>query len=410
MRIVFISHNFYPEGNAPATRVYQMTRRWARAGHDVTVITTAPIVSAGIVYDGYENKWWQEEDLEGVRVVRVWKYVAANAGTKRRITSYLSFMMTAVIALFRLDRPDVVIATSPQFFSGWAGRVASKLRGIPFILEVRDLWPESIVAVGAMKESPIIRFLRWLEIRLYAGVRHIVTVGDGYKQLLVERGVDESLISVVENGVDLESFDGAVPSTAFRREFGLGERFVCAYVGTIGMASGLEIVLRAGERLRSAGRDDIRFLLVGDGVVRQKLESEIAERDLKNVVMTGGLPKERIPEVLASVDVCLVHLKRADLFRSVIPSKIFDAGAMRKPIILGVEGFAQGLVSEAGSGICIEPENEDELLAAVDLLAEQPDLASELGANGRLLVTRRYNYDLLADEYLTRLTEFLHGA
>ncbi len=155
MRILFISHYFYPEGNAPATRVFEMTRRWIRAGHKVTVITAAPNVPSGIVYEGYENNWHRVENVEGVRVVRVWTYLAEHAGARRRIASYLSFMFTAVNAALREERPDIVIATSPQFFSGWAGRWTCKLRGLPFILEIRDIWPASIVAVGAMKESPL---------------------------------------------------------------------------------------------------------------------------------------------------------------------------------------------------------------------------------------------------------------
>ncbi len=190
MRILFISHYFYPEGNAPATRVYEITRRWAAAGHDVTVITAAPNVPSGIVYDGYRNRWRLEESIEGVHVSRVWTYLAANAGTVRRILSYLSFMTTSFLRGLRSPRPDLVIATSPQFFCGWSGRLVAKFRRLPFVLEVRDLWPESIVAVGAMKPSWKIRFLEFLERKLYDGARLIVTVGEGYKRKLLERGAE----------------------------------------------------------------------------------------------------------------------------------------------------------------------------------------------------------------------------
>ncbi len=414
MKILFISHYFYPEGNAPATRVYEMTRRWAEAGHDVTVVTGVPNVPAGVVYEGFENKWRQEEGLRGVRVVRVWTYLAANAGTGRRIASYLSFMLAAFWAGLRLDRPDVVIATSPQFFCGWGGRLLASARRLPFVLEVRDLWPESIVAVGAMKESRLTGFLQWLELKLYAGAARIVTVGDSYRDRLLDRGVDPAVISVVPNGVDLASFTGVDSSpdsrANFRAEFGLGDRFVCAYIGTIGMAAGLGIVLRAAELLRDAGRQDLCFLLVGDGAERSNLQGELEKRGLTNVIMTGRLPKSRIPEVLAGIDACLVHLVRTELFETVIPSKIFEAAAMRKPIILGVEGFSASLVSEAGAGICIEPENESELIAAVDQLARYPEKASAMGTAGLELVTRRYNYDLLAVEYLAQLNELLDGA
>src|SRR5688572_1385647 len=199
MRILFISHYFHPEGNAPATRVTEMTRRWAAAGHDVTVITGAPNVPDGVVYDGYENRWRSREQREGVEVVRVWTYLAPNQGTLRRIANYLSFMVMAALAGLSVRRPDVVIATSPQFFCGWAGVIVSTLRRLPFVLEVRDLWPESIEAVGAMRNRRLLRFLEWLEHRMYAAATRIVTVGGGYRDKLCERGVDPARIDVIPN-------------------------------------------------------------------------------------------------------------------------------------------------------------------------------------------------------------------
>lgn len=410
MKILFITHYYHPEGNAPATRVFEMSRRWARAGHEVTVLTAVPNVPSGVVYEGYINRWKQKERIEGVRVVRVWTYLAANAGTTRRIASYLSFMLTAVLAGLRVEQPDVVIASSPQFFCGWAGRLVAKVRRLPFVLEVRDLWPESIVAVGAMRASPLIGFLRWLEWRLYRGATSIVTVGEPYREKLVERGVPKDDILVIPNGVDLNLFSPGAPPGSLRSEWGVGSRFACAYVGTIGMAAGLDVVVRAGKLLRDAGRDDICFLLVGDGATRTQLEKQVADEGLTNVILTGRLPKHRIPEVLASVDACLVHLMKAELFKTVIPSKIFEAAAAEKPIILGVEGFSADLVATTGAGLCIEPENEHELVEAVRRLAADPDLASAVGSAGRDLVRRRYNYDLLADKYLAGLSEILDAA
>ncbi|MBW2363459.1 MAG: glycosyltransferase family 4 protein, partial [Deltaproteobacteria bacterium] len=272
MRILFLTHYFYPEGNAPATRVRQLTRRWVRAGHDVTVVTCAPNVPSGVVYEGYENRWQQREEVDGVEVVRVWTWLAANAGTLRRILNYVSFMLTGTLAGLRVRRPDVVIATSPQFFCGWAGVLVAKLRRLPFVLEIRDLWPESIVAVGALAESRWIRLLEWLELRLYAAADRVVTVGEGYRRKLEEKGVPAAIIHLVPNGVDRALFRPDVDGAAVRAEYGLGERSVCAYVGTIGMAAALDVALRAARRLRDAGRDDVCLLLVGDGAARGELE------------------------------------------------------------------------------------------------------------------------------------------
>ena len=409
MRIVFLTHYFHPEGNAPATRVFEMTRRWAAQGHDVTVITGVPNVPDGVVYEGYRNRLLQRETRGGVEVVRIWTYLAPNKGTLRRILNYVSFMVGAALVALFVRRPDVVIATSPQFFCGWAGVIATALRRVPFVIEVRDLWPESIEAVGAMKNRRLLRFLEWLEARMYAAADHVVTVGGGYRDKLILRGVDAARIDVIPNGVDLEVFLAGADGRAIRERYGLGDRFVCSYLGTIGMGCGLDVALRAAVRLRERGRDDVRFLLVGDGAVREELEGRARAEGLSGVVFTGRRPKEEMPAFLAATDACLVHLTRTELFKTVLPSKIFEAAAMRKPIILGVEGFAAELVAEAEAGICIQPENEDELIEAVVKLAADPDLARRLGEAGYASIASRYTYDRLAIDYAELLGRLFAG-
>lgn len=400
MRVLFLSHYYPPEGNAPANRVHALCRRWARDGHDVTVITCAPNVPSGVVYDGYRNRAWQTETIDGVRVVRVWTHLAPNQGTLRRILNYVSFLVTGALAGIAARRPDVVVATSPQLFCGIAGALVARLRRRPFVLEIRDIWPESIVTVGALRNARLVRALEWLETRMYAAAAHIVTVGEGYREQLCQKGVAAEKITVISNGVDQEAFYPRAADPALRQRWGLGERFVCAYVGTIGMASGLDVVLRAARRLAERGRTDIHFLIVGDGAVRAELAADAAQQGLDNVTFTGRLDKALIPPTLASVDVCLVHLKKRDLFATVMPSKIFEAAAMAKPIILGVEGHAAGLVRRAGCGICIEPENETELVAALERMADDPALAAALGQAGRDYFVRRFDRAALAADYL----------
>jgi glycosyltransferase involved in cell wall biosynthesis len=214
-------------------------------------------------------------------------------------------------------------------------------------------------------------------------------------------------VDVIPNGVDLDAFLAGADGSKVRERYGLGERFVCAYLGTIGMGCGLDVVLRAARRLQQAGRDDLRFLLVGDGAVREALEAEARAEQLDAVIFTGRQPKASMPEFLAATDACLVHLTRTDLFKTVLPSKIFEAAAMRKPIVLGVEGFAAELLNEAGAGLCIEPENEGELLAAVERLAADRTLARNLGDAGYERIARRYTYDRLAAEYAALLAALL---
>ena len=399
MRILFLTHYFHPEGNAPATRVYEMTRRWVKQGFEVNVVTGAPNVPSGVVYPGYRNRWRSRERIEGVDTLRVWTYLAPNKGTLRRILNYLSFCATATLAGLSAPRPDLVIATSPQFFCGWAGVFVSRARRVPFVLEVRDLWPDSIAAVGAMRSSRMLRFLAWLERKMYAAATRIVTVGRGYQKELEGRGVPSQQIAVIPNGVDRDQFDPGADGSALRARYAPKGEFLCSYVGTIGMGSGLSVVLRAAQRLREQGRHDVVWLLVGDGAVREDLEREAREQGLASVVFTGRLPKAEMPGVLAASDACLVHLARQELFKTVMPSKIFEAAAMAKPIVLGVEGFAAEIVDGAGAGICIEPENEEQLIQAVQRLASDRELARRLGRAGYERIASAYDYSELAREY-----------
>jgi hypothetical protein len=399
MRVLFLTHYFHPEGNAPGTRVYELCRRWVAMGHDVTVITGVPNVPNGVAYEGYQNRCFQRERVDGIETIRVWTYLAANKGTTRRILNYLSLMFSATVAALFVRKPDLVIATSPQFFCGWAGVWVSRLRRIPFILEVRDLWPESIVAVGAMRAGRWLRFLEWLEKRMYAAATRIVTVGAGYRDQLTDRGVATKRIDIVPNGVDRGLFADRGGGSALREKFDLGGAFVCSYIGTIGMGSGLDVVLRAARLLRDEGREDIVFMLVGDGAVREALERTVRQEGLNRVIFTGRQDKRVVPIFLAMADACLVHLVRRDLFRTVLPSKIFEAAAMKKPIILGVEGSAAQIVGEANAGICIEPENETDLVEAVTQLARDRDLAGRMGQAGFESIAAVYDYDRLAEKY-----------
>ena len=389
-----------------------MCSQWARQGHDVQVITCAPNVPDGAVYEGYKNKLCQRETINDVKVTRVWTYITANKGTLKRIINYVSFMVTAVIASWFRKRPDIIIATSPQFFCGWAGLLASRLRlrRIPFILEIRDLWPDSIVAVGAMKEgSRLLKILYQLEKWMYAGATHIVTVGEGYWQELIEKNVPGSKISIIPNGIDKHLFEPMLSDPDVVEQYGLENRTSCAYIGTIGMAAGLDVMLDAARELKLIGRDDIRLLAIGDGAERESLQKQAEEQGFDNLIFTGRLPKEQIPGMLASVDICFVHLKKCDLFKRVMPSKIFEMAAMQRPIILGVEGFASKVVQEAKAGVCIEPENAENLVATLCELADHPRRCGQYGRDGREYMLANYDREVLSDEYLDILRNFTYN-
>lgn len=400
MRILFFSHYFPPEVNAPASRTFEHCRLWAQAGHDVTVVTCAPNHPRGEIYPGYKNRLFHLETLEGVRVVRIWTFLAANEGFLLRILNYFSYMIFAVLAAFRLERPDVIISTSPQFFCGLTGLLVKSMRGAPWILEIRDLWPESIVTVGAMREGLAIRFLEWLEQLAYRRADRIVSVTDSFVPHIAERG-GAGKISVFKNGADLNYFKPEAGREEFKETLGFEGRFVAAYVGTHGMAHALDTVLDAAKLLSNDRR--IGFLLVGDGAERARLVARAEAMKLDNLRIVGQLPKTEMHRVWTATDVSLILLKKNDLFKTVLPSKMFEAMAMERPIVLGVEGEARELLEEAGAGIAITPQSANEMAAAVVKLADDPELAVRLGRQGGAYVREHYDRTKLARRYLDLL-------
>ncbi len=404
MKILFFSHYFVPENNAPAARVHSMAREWVKAGHQVTVVTCAPNVPNGVLYPGYRNRLCQHQRIDGIRVLRVWTYLAPNRGTAKRIINFLSYFVMATIAGLLAGDADVVIGTSPQFFAGWAGLAVARAKRRPYVLEIRDIWPESITTVGAMQNGALVRLLERLEERLYRWSTRIVVVGDGYRDRLVEKGVPAAKIAVISNGVDGDLFAPRPADPAVRRAWGLrNDQFVCVSAGTIGMASGLDVVIRAARLLKEEGRDDIAFVLIGDGATRADLVAQTHEDQLDNVVLPGLQPRQRLPELLAAADACLVHLHEAELFTTIVPSKFFEDAAMEKPIVLGIRGHAERMVREADCGLVFAPDDEHGLVTAVTRLAADPDLARRLGANGRAYVVERFDRRTLAADYLRRL-------
>ncbi|MEM9140961.1 MAG: glycosyltransferase family 4 protein [Pseudomonadota bacterium] len=399
MRILFFTDNFPPETNAPATRTWDHVRVWATAGHQVTVITTAPNFPRGKVFDGYRNDWRSVEVREGVRIVRVKTYIAANQGTARRMLDYLSFMASGTIASLFEKRPDVIVATSPQFFTAVAGWFVSILRWRPWVFELRDLWPASVVAVGAMRESRALRAVEKLELFLYHRAARVIAVTQAFRADLIDRGIDGGKISVVSNGVDLAAIQPADPDPEIGEQLGTGSGFTIAYIGTHGMAHALDRVLDAAEHL--AHRPDVRFLFVGDGAERDGLERRA--RDLPQVHFLGAQPRERIPALWALADAALVSLRNTPTFETVIPSKIYEAMAVGTPVIASLpEGEATRLVKHHGIGLICPPEDPEALAETIAEMADQPNLRAELG-KAALAAAPAYSRSELAQQMLGHL-------
>ena len=379
MNILFLSENFPPETNAAATRVFERACYWVRWGHQVTVITCAPNFPRGKLFAGYENRWRQVEDMAGIRVVRVKTFITRNEGVVLRTVDFLSFLFTGASAALFEKRPDVVVATSPQFFTAVAGWMVGAARGVPFIFELGDLWPASIVAVGAIHHSVALKWLERFELFLYRRSACVVALTQAFKENLTARGTSPDKIAVVVNGVDLFRYAPRPRDEALSELWDLKGRLVVGYIGTHGMAHGLRNVLDTADRLRD--EKNLRFILAGAGAERSALMAEARNRRLDNVVFVPPQPKENMPAIWSLCDVALVHLRNTDTFKGVIPSKIFEAMAMGLPIILATpEGEASRIVAEDRAGIWVPAEDPDALAQAVRRLMYDSEARRALAA------------------------------
>lgn len=404
MHILFLTDNFPPEVNAPASRTFEHCREWVRAGHRVTVITCAPNFPQGKVYSGYKNRLWQAAEMDGIKVIRVWSYITANEGFARRILDYVSYMVSAILASPFVSKPDLVIGTSPQFFTACAAYVVSRLKGIPFVFELRDIWPESIKAVGAMQESAAIRFLEQVEMFLYRKAARIVSVTESFRRTLIKRGIDGEKIKVVTNGVDIARFQLMAKDSALVERLGLQGKFVAGYIGTHGMAHALETILAAADRLQREGDDTVRFILLGDGARKPVLQEQAQAMGLRNVLFVDSVGKADVARYWSLLDVSVIHLKKTELFTTVIPSKLFEGMGMGIPVLHGVAGESAEIVEKEGAGLVFEPENVDALLDGLRRFRDDVDYYRKCREDS-LRGARNYDRAELAARMLTILEQ-----
>ncbi|WP_294950894.1 glycosyltransferase family 4 protein [Sulfurovum sp.] len=400
MKILFLTDNFPPETNAPATRTYEHCKEWVKKGAEVTIITCAPNFPQGKVYEGYKNRLYQKENIDGIEVIRVWSYITANEGFAKRVLDYVSFAFSAFwVGLFQ--KADVVVATSPQFFTTWAAVGISKIRRKPWIFELRDLWPESIRTVGAMKQSRVLDWLEKVELWLYRDADRVVAVTEAFKQNLIGRGIDAEKIDVVTNGANLELYVARKKDKALLKSLGLEGKFVVGYIGTHGMAHSLDFIVTA---LKKVDDPDIHFLFVGGGAMKQTIVEMAEKLALKNVTFLDPVSKKQVPDYLSIIDVSLAPLKKSDTFKTVIPSKIFEASAMRKPTLLGVEGQAQEIIEKYGAGLCFKPEDETDFLEKLGRLKNDKALY-ETCQSGCDKLVQDFDRKVLAEKMLGILAD-----
>lgn len=417
MNILFCSPYFPPEMGAPSARTSELGRYWVRMGHELTALTGFPNQPTGVVPPEYRKKMWRlimREDFEGVRVERTWLAPFPNRKPWERILNYSSYMVSAAIRGTFLPRHDIVIATSPQLLTALAGWWIARIKGVPFVFEVRDLWPESLTAtLGKGEDSFLHKVVARIASFLYRRSDHIVVVTPAFRTYLAERWkVPLEKMSVVVNGVETGLFEPSGPAgeeQAIREQFGLGDRFIVSFIGTIGNAHGLATVVEAARKMQGK-HPDVLFLLVGDGAEREKVQRMAAETGLSNLQFTGPQPRGLVAPLIRTSDVCLALLKRSEVFKTVIPTKMLEFMSCARPFVLGVEGQAQEIVERAGAGLCVPPEDAEALVAAIEKLHGDPELREQLGRRGREYVVRYMSREQTAREYLEVLRKVVGEA
>jgi len=400
---------------APAARAAELARHWTRAGHEVSVLTGFPNHPTGIVPPEWRSRLRRltyHEKIAGADVYRTWLWPLPNRKSHERMRNYASFCLSAAARGLRIPRPDAVIASSPQLLVGLAGWWLAFTRRIPFVFEVRDLWPESLAAVGVGSENSLLhKTLAAVAGFLYQRADRIVVVAPPFRDHLTKYWhVPAEKIAVVENGVEEDVFAPALPSAsnALREELGAAGKFLICYIGTMGNAHGLETLLDAASQLKAA-RPDVRFLLVGEGAEKDRIVSIAQSRSLINVAFLDQQPREKIPAFISASDACLVLLKKAEVFKTVIPTKMLEFMSCARPVILGVDGQARQIVEQAGAGLVIEPENAQALVQAIQQLADDRPFAQALGKKGREYILRNFSRRGTAEKYIEVLNELLTG-
>ncbi len=398
MRILFFCQYFTPEMGAPAARTHEHARRWVEQGHEVTVLCGLPNHPDGIVPPKYRGAWLYREEIDGIRVLRCWFFITPNRGVFKRCLSFLSFMISSLFfGIIATGKCDVVIGTTPQMLCALGGYLVSLVKRRPFVLEVRDLWPKHIIDLGTITNPVIIRGLQWLEMFLYRRSKAVVAVAEASRKHIEARGIPAGKLYTITNGID-ETFYVPKEKNGLRKEYGWSDKFVVLYIGTHGLSQGLGTILDTAELLEGDPR--FHFVFVGSGAEWRDLEEEATMNGQMNVQFLAHQPKAAMPDFYAAADVCLVPLKKRDIFRYNIPSKMFEIMACARPIILGATGQSQTLLEEAGAGIAVDPENAEAYRDAILRLADHPDECATFGANGRAHVVAHYTRNSKADAFL----------
>jgi glycosyltransferase involved in cell wall biosynthesis len=397
VKILVVCHYFPPEIGAPQTRLSELARMWAESGDQVTVVTGLPNHPTGIVPPEYK-KFRMQETVDGYRVLRSWVYATPNEGVLKKTLGHLSFMVTSLLANWRrAGRADVVVVSSPTFFSIFSAWFLARIKKARLVIEVRDLWPAIFVELGVITNRAAIKILERVELAAYRAADAVIVVSEGFRRNIVGRGIPPSKVHTISNGVDPTRFNkvnGSVAQT--RSELGArSDDVLVLYVGAHGISHGLSVVVEAAQNL---SRESVHFAFVGEGSEKAELQRLVNSTCIRNVTMLPARPSQDIPALLSASDICLVPLRKVPLFQTFIPSKMFEYFAAGRAVIGAVEGEAAEIMSEAGA-LVVEPENSDELAAAIRKLASDDQVRREMGARASTFVAGRFDRHMLAGRY-----------
>jgi glycosyltransferase involved in cell wall biosynthesis len=402
MKITVICHYFYPEIGAPSARLFEMAKSWVAIGHEVSVVTCFPNHPTGIIPPEYSGKFFMMETVEGIKIYRNYVYATPNEGFIKKTLGHISFVFSSIFqSMFRIEKPDIFIVSSPTLFSVISGYLFSIFRRTPFIFEVRDLWPDAIVKLGILKNKWAVRILEGLEMFLYHRSKKVVVVTEAFKAQIAKRGIQESKIDIVTNGVDMEVFNKNAlrKETALREEFGWGNKRILLYVGAHGISQGLSTLIQVAKKIEDV--NDVMVVFVGEGAEKKKLQSMSDELGLRNIQFIPSQPKERIPDFYAEAELSFVPLRNLPMFDAYIPSKMFEILGSGCPIVASLSGEAAEILRHSDGAIVVEPENVNEIVGAALSILDNPVLREDLSENGYRFVKEYYSREALALKYLS---------
>lgn len=400
MHILLIHQAFASLNEAGGTRHHELARYLVSRGHRVTIIASPVNYLSG--QRGTRPAWVErQEDPPGITLLRTYTYPALHRSFFHRVLSFLSFMVSSFIVGLGVREVDLVWGTSPPIFQAVTGWLLARLKGAPFLLEIRDLWPAFAMAVGVLRNPLLIRASLWLEGFLYRHADRVMVNSPGFIQHVTHRGARR--VELVPNGADPLMFSPNGHGESFRQAQGLNDQFVVLYAGAHGLSNDLDVMLEAASCLRDEPR--ITFLMVGDGKEKPRLQARAEALQLKNLRFLPPVPKAGMSEVMAAADACLAILKPIDLYRTTYPNKVFDYMAAARPVILAIDGVIRQVVEDARAGLFVPPGNPCALAEAVRTLAADPQAARRMGESGRQYIESHFNRQRLAEQLNSILVE-----